>query len=509
MSYKQTVELAIATETGECTAAADLLTMSEADFSTMRRTAMENRGARRRNHATPKFVCAICNVPVYLTRHVKAKGNRWFVHDGASMDCPWYEGNRLSADMRRALIYRGQQEGAKHRQLKEFVASCLEREPGVTRVDRELVTHGQILKGEWKRPDVQCVKDGRRIVFEIQLSYTFLSEVIKRDDFYRQEGIFIIWLFSFLDLKRSTVLDEAFFNRRNVFVLDPTAIDESLSRARLTFNGMFQQPELVGDFIEDEWQRKFITLDDVHFPTPSFRPYFFDYDAARRNAEAKQVEERQRRIEAQQEAVRLAQLQREQQEHDEWNELIQRYLTRVIAYYDSDYAAHLRQPVFEVAAELLDHGFAHAGYESLRDENFMGWHRILPVLLSIKHDRPIGYKKFNTAYQVLEAGVRQTFEGKNRAFAVPYLWASYIYKPTLNQKQRQWRIDKASEIKSSIESGETVFQRVTGYDETIELLFPELTVKLSSRFATDQEFRSQIKSPSWRQPQSFDQSSSH
>ena len=129
MYHQQTVELAIDTETERRIAATELLKLPEADFTALRRSAMAHRVARQRGAAQPKFICAICRKPLYLSRYIREEGNRWFAHDAASPDCPWYEGNKLSPDLRRALIYRGQQEGAQHRKLKEIVASWLEKEP--------------------------------------------------------------------------------------------------------------------------------------------------------------------------------------------------------------------------------------------------------------------------------------------------------------------------------------------------------------------------------------------
>ena len=56
-----------------------------------------------------------------------------------------------------------------------------------------------------------------KLDFEVRLSYTFLSDVIARDDFYKREGIFSIWVFARFDRNRAAVTDEAFFNRRNLF----------------------------------------------------------------------------------------------------------------------------------------------------------------------------------------------------------------------------------------------------------------------------------------------------
>lgn len=488
MSHQQTVELAIDLHADRRIAASDLFSQSEAEFSDIRRAAMANRVQRNRVPDTQaRFVCAICRRPLYLSRYNHEDGNRWFAHDGASPDCPWYEGNRLSPEVRRALIYRGQQEGAQHYKLKNLLARWLEREPGVIDVNCEMVTNGQVLKGEWKRPDVQCLWRGKRVVFEIQLSYTFLSEVIKRDNFYREEGIFIVWLFAALDLRRAVVLDEAFFNRRNLFVLDQNAMDESIRAGRLTFNGTFQAPVLVGNSIEDEWQTRFITLDDVQFPMPSYRPYFFDYDTARLTLEEERAEAERRRLEEGREVSRQAELRRRQKQADEWHARIQHYLTAAIAYCDAKYARGLDQPILAVADDMYESSYWHRGFECLKDDAFYGWHRVLPVLLSIRYNRPVGYHKYHSAYQVLEAGVRQTVRGKNRGFAVMYLWASYIYRPTMTFKQKQWREDLVEEMKRSIAAGDTTFRRVTYYDEAVGMLFPEMDEKLCTPFATERD----------------------
>lgn len=487
MAFQQTVELAVDTETDRRIAASELLELPEVEFSAMRRQAMAERIARKKGATSARYICAICRIPLWLSRYNHEEGNRWFKHDEPSLGCPWFEGNKLSPDQRRALIYRGQQEGEEHRRLKDFIASWLEKEPGVSGVNRELVTHGQILKGEWKRPDVQCVKDGKRIVFEIQLSYTFLSDVIKRDEFYRQEGIFIIWVFAFFDLRRATVRDEAFFNRRNVFVLDGLAMEETPKRGRLTFNGHFQKPVLTAEAITDQWETQFIALDDAQFPVSNFRPFFFDYDAARRAAEKEQVERHRRQERARKEAQERAVEEWRQTQRGMFRLGVGEYLRAAVAYYDGRYADHLKQPILDAAAALEDNHHWHRGCEPLAEEEFFGWHKVLPVLMSLKLGRGVGYGAEGaplSAYQVLEAGVRQSTQRGVHGFTVLYLWASSIFKVQLNEKQRRWRTALAERVKASVEAGEATYRRVTYYDEAIALLFPSLEEKLSSPFAT-------------------------
>lgn len=484
--FQQTVELAIDTETDQRIAASELLALPEAEFSAMRRQAMAERIARKKGATKARYICAVCRIALWLSRYNHEEGNRWFKHDEPSLGCPWFEGNKLSPDQRRALIYRGQQEGEEHRRLKNFIALWLEKEPGITGVDRELVTHGQILKGEWKRPDVQCVKGDKRIVFEIQLSYTFLSDVIKRDEFYRQEGIFIIWVFAFFDLRRATVRDEAFFNRRNVFVLDSAATQETIEGARLTFNGYFQNPVVNEGVILDEWATRLITLDDAQFPVSNYRPFFFDYDAARRALEVEQTEKQRKAQQARQEAQSQALEAWRQTQRGFFHLGVGEYLRAAVAYYDSRYQDALKQPILDAAAALEANHNWHRGFEPLSDEEFFGWHKVLPVLMSLKLGRSVGYgaDATYTPYQVLEAAVRQSTQRRVHGFTVLYLWASSIFKLQLNEKQRQWRTALAEKVKVSVEAGQATYRRVTYYDQAIVLLFPALEEKLSSSFAT-------------------------
>lgn len=476
---QQTVKLAIDCETGELIEAESLLSLDESVFTALRRAAMTARVARRRGDSDAKvFQCALCKHPLFLSRHFKASGNRWFVHDGASEQCPWHEGNRLSPDQTKALIYRGQQEGIRHREIKRFIAEWLEKDPLVSKVRQEKTTFSEVVKGEWRRPDVQCLYQNRHLVFEIQLSYTFLSDVIARDEFYRREGIFVIWIFSSFDRNRATVTDEAFFNRRNVFVLDAEAMSQTNERQLLTFNGFRQEPRLVNDKIVNYWTSALIGLREVRFPIDTFRPYFFDYDLECQKLESERIEIWRRR------------------QTLDWHRGIQEYLDAALRFYNSDYASELKEPVLEAARILEANTHWHRGFEALTSEYFFGWHGVLPVLMSIKLNRPVGYK-FQSVFQVIEVGLRSGGREAPHAFSILFLWAYKLWKPTVNNKNRVWLKDYAHKVKASVASGETTYKRMVAFDETIGLLFPDLEEDLVTAFGTD---RAMSTSPDYGNP---------
>lgn len=462
---QQTVKLAIDCETGELVTADSLLALSEAKFSELRRAAMAARVERKRGGISVRFQCAVCKQPLFLSRYREGSTNRWFVHDGNAEQCPWYEGNRPTPEQTKALIYRGQQEGALHQEYKRFLAHWLAKDASVTGIALEQTTFSEVMKGEWRRPDVKCTYQGHPLVFEIQLSYTFLSDVIARDEFYKREGIFIVWVFAGFDLNRAAVTDEAFFNRRNLFVLDADAMRQTAEQGALTFNGYWQSPQLKDGRVRDIWTSNFVSLSEVSFPTDTRRPYFFDYDAARSAIESELIA-----------AVRT-------KERDAWQHCASEYIDLALRCYDSDHANEAKAKLLSKVDELEASALWHRGYETLREWGFYGWHGVLSVLLSIKLGKPVSYSSKLTVFQVIEAGLRTGHRGVGQhAYAILYLWAYKAYKPPMTARNRVWLSDYAHEIRKSIDGGETTYRRFSGYDEAISMLFPELEQHLTTPF---------------------------
>ena len=424
---QQTVEEVIITDTGENFLARRLFDLSEEDFTLFRRKVME-----RRKDNPPYLICSMCGKPVFISRFHNIEGNRWFTHFGQSKDCPWHEYGKLSPDKIMALRYRGQQESILHQQLKNFIADWIEKDPCVIgKVNRDKVTLGEYLKGEWKRPDVSCRRKENKIVFEIQLSYTFLSEVIKRDNFYKNERTFIFWIFRELDLRKSTQIDEAFFNHRNIFVLDKEAEQKTKDEGKLYFKCYYQKS--VFHELDEVlyWNWTYVTLDEIQYPHATFRPYYIDYNSV----------------------------------------LINACMESAIAYYESDYARDKKSDFYLWLSRLENKGFSGA-----KDYDFAGPHGILTVLLSMMHERAIGWGKKTpfSIFQILESVLRELTQ-KTDSYKFIFLCAYKIYNPTIEKtKQHDWIENERNKIKQSLRNDEPKYLRDTKYDKIISFLFPEL-----------------------------------
>lgn len=100
---------------------------------------------------------------------------------------------------------------------------------------------------------------------------------------------------------------------------------------------------------------------------------------------------------------------------------------------------------------------------------------ILSRLLSIQHDKVIGYR-LNTTWQVLNAIL---CEGEPYTMWQPlYLAALRTYRPALSEKHAQrveaWR----QQVKQSLEAGENKYRNDGRYNKLVSLLFPEMAALL-------------------------------
>lgn len=447
---QQSVLLALDTESGKLIESRALLVMDEESLRSLRRASLT--GVRRSgiSEDSPRLRCSLCEGPVHVSMRKTEAGNRWFAHHGEVTNCPYRTDRRMSPEEQFAWQYQGQQEGAAHKHLKHFIADWVEREPGFNSVWRDKIRPSDLKHGEWKRPDVRAVGE-REIVFEIQLSYTFLSEVLRRDAFYREEGVHILWIFRDFQPHREVVRDEFFHNRRNIFVLDADAERETVKRGRLTLKCYYQTPTLIGESLSERWGTRYVHLDDLTYPMPEYRPYYRDFDEARF---------RLLRLSLIRSVMRWGRARKER--GDDADEAF----ARVVAVW-----------------RVLENAAAMEWPEFFSETDFLC--EQLPRLLSIKYGRPIGYR-YKTVWEVLNAALSMSTKSA-RPYNILYLMAVKRFCPLLSA-EHQHRIDEhGKEIKKSIDAGEERFLRDQRYDDAIAVVLPELLRPLDSTYGVREE----------------------
>ncbi|MDE5887797.1 MAG: competence protein CoiA [Muribaculaceae bacterium] len=231
----------------------------------------------------PRFICPECRQPVKISGHKFARGRVcYFAHYKDSNECKYKTGtNRTKEEIERQK-YSLVQESLRHQKLKKAIESALKgeksREMGVCSVECEKHITGDIPYLNYRRPDVYAEYKGKRLVFELQLSTTFLSVIVERDLFYRLNDINIIWIFNFEDnqeyvnLQNLMCKDIYYANKRNIFIFDEEVKEQSQKEGKLILkcrwldeNGIWSTDQKV-------------SLDDLIFDDENNKPYVFDAD---------------------------------------------------------------------------------------------------------------------------------------------------------------------------------------------------------------------------------------
>lgn len=238
----------------------------------------------------PMYVCKYCGQMVKISGRKTERGvARFFSHLRDSNDCDYKTTTgRTRREINREKYARCN-EGERHKFLKTEIAKYLELTNGVTDVRTENTVKGNHPILRWRRPDVIANYRGQEVVFELQLSTTFVSVIAERDLFYRLNKKHIIWVSNFdeqgehVDLTNMMVKDIYYNNRMNLFIFDLDAQRKSEELGELvlkcnwiTPDGSWQYPN--GN-TSDKLGGKYIRLSDLTFDN-TYKPYYIDAEQA-------------------------------------------------------------------------------------------------------------------------------------------------------------------------------------------------------------------------------------
>lgn len=258
-----------------------------------------------------RFLCPFCRQQIKIAGRKFERGNvSFFAHLHDSADCPIKTSVNMSKEEIEARKYGLCQESKRHKELKQRIYEGLNGEQsrlhGVDNVQIEKRINANIPYLNWRRPDVCATFKEFNVVFELQLSTTFLSTIVDRDIFYRLHHYFIIWIFNFeenvkyVDLSNLMMKDIYYTNKRNIFVFDREAREESEKRNELVLKCNWLTPENQWKYPVTDTGKgldvsgKLITLSDLTFDETSGKVYYVDAEEDYYSAhpETREIEKR-------------------------------------------------------------------------------------------------------------------------------------------------------------------------------------------------------------------------
>lgn len=238
----------------------------------------------------PMFVCKYCGQMVKISGRKTERGKaRFFSHLRDSDDCDYKTTTgRTRREINREKFARCN-EGERHKFLKAEIAKYLEMTNDVTDVRIENTVKGNHPVLRWRRPDVIANYRGQEVVFELQLSTTFVSVIVERDLFYRLNQKHIIWISNFdeqgehVNLTNMMVQDIYYNNRMNLFIFDLDAQRKSEEFGELVLKCNWLKPDGTWQYpnrnTSDELGGKYIRLSDLTFDK-TYKPYYVNAEQA-------------------------------------------------------------------------------------------------------------------------------------------------------------------------------------------------------------------------------------
>lgn len=252
----------------------------EQEFFQLRTAIAKNR------KTNPIALCNVCFQPVVL--RATPQRTTFFAHVKDSDDCPIKTTTNLTMEEIQAMKYNGQKEGRQHKEGKQKLAELLKIDPlfsndiHVEKTFREKNPVG--IAKRWRRPDIsaQLLSDKREIIFELQVSTTFLDVIISREEFYKNNDAYITWVFLDFDHEKFTTLDIAYANKANVFVFNQEANHESELNNRLLLKCFYRKPYMTEELsIAHKWVSEMVDFSMLKYDERNKKIYFVDTDQLR------------------------------------------------------------------------------------------------------------------------------------------------------------------------------------------------------------------------------------
>lgn len=287
---KRTIEIALNKEDGSTVYADSFFSKPENEVFKYRNELQKAiKGIRE-----PLFVCYFCGQNIKINGGGYTKKILHFAHQRDSDYCDIKtDNNHSKLEIERAK-YNGAKESPLHLETKQLIKESIESNNDFSDIKVEKVLKSNTNYLEWKKPDISATYRDINVVFEIQLSTTFLSVIVDREYFYKENKTYILWVFRNFVIdefkQRFTEKDVFYSNNRNAFVLNDEAIEMSLQNQDLYLLCYYQRPVLENSKIHYNWESEYVCFNQLTFDEINFKVFYFDVDKEEASLKIKVLE---------------------------------------------------------------------------------------------------------------------------------------------------------------------------------------------------------------------------
>lgn len=230
------------------------------------------------NSNTFRFTCVECGQNLVCANSSKDKV--YFRHLPQATYCVLCDSELLNPDNNLLEAYKISaicKESPRHKELKHKIGQLLMEEPGVDINSIDIDSKFIFGSGGKRRPDVYCEYKGYKLAFEIQLSSLPLHYIKHRYDFYKNNGIYLIWI---IDLKNMPTELYNFqrdikyvWSHQNLLSVDDNEDD------KLVLECYFKEPFIYKDeVIHNRWNNVRISLDNLIFNIQEYYCFYYHFN---------------------------------------------------------------------------------------------------------------------------------------------------------------------------------------------------------------------------------------
>jgi Family of unknown function (DUF6035) len=228
----------------------------------------------------PLFVCYFCGQNIKINGGGQTMKVLHFAHRKDSDFCHLKTDTKYSEIEIRRLKYNGAKESPLHFETKNLIKQYIKLNNDFSNIKVEKVVKSISNYLEWKKPDISATYKKVEVVFEIQLSTTFLSVIVDREHFYKENQTYILWIFKNFEVdefkQRFTEKDVFYSNNRNAFVLDNEAINLSQQNNDLYLLCYYQKPVIENLKIHYNWEFEYVCFNQLTFDEVNYKIFYFD-----------------------------------------------------------------------------------------------------------------------------------------------------------------------------------------------------------------------------------------
>lgn len=230
-----------------------------------------------------EFCCCECGQDLMVS---DSKYNRLhFKHKPQHDFCILADGSLSPKDHKGFIDILVAKESNRHIELKNKIGYHLKAvtgvDPSTISIDNKFIVRGN----EKRKPDVYCKFKDRELIFEIQLSDLSLSYILSRYEFYRKNGMYLIWILDNFDNHNQGTLErdiKYLTSYENFFKLD-----ETVDVFRLECEYKF--PYITDDNkVRAKWHKASVTLSQISFDTSNYQIYYYNFGDNKQKREAEQ-----------------------------------------------------------------------------------------------------------------------------------------------------------------------------------------------------------------------------